>query len=195
VPEPEAVPEPVREPVPEPEAVPEPVREPVPEPEAVPEPAPEPKPAPEPEPVPEPEQEIPPEPVIPLTEAELNVDYVSIGHSYCDKGNYAMAVEWYRKGVTDGNMEALYELALCFMNGQGTGQDVETAKHMFAKCAESCSDSWIRSLAAFRLGQIFEQRGGSREERKLAEMWYRQSAEDGNPYAQKRFRNGKFIKA
>jgi hypothetical protein len=143
----------------------------------------------------EPEPELEPEPVIPLTEADLSVDPVAIGRSYYDRGNYELAVEWYRNGVSSGNMEAVYELAICFMNGQGVQQDTETAKHLFEKCARDCSDTWTRSLAKLRLGQIYEKQGNSRENKKRAEQWYRESAEDGNPYAQKRFHNGKFIKA
>jgi TPR repeat protein len=136
-----------------------------------------------------------PAPIIPLSEAELSVDYVSIGRSYYDRENYKMAVEWYRSGVSAGDAEAMYELAFCMMNGHGTEPDLETAKHLFKKCAGTSSDAWTRSLAKFRLGQIYEQQNNSKENRKIAEQWYRQSAEEGNPYAQKRFRNGKFIKA
>ena len=121
------------------------------------------------------------------------IDMLAVAHSYFEKGDYVKAVDWYQQAVAKGNMEAIYELANCYMTGLGVEKDSDVALNMFRVCVEKCEDSWIRGLAEFRIGQIYEEKG-TRKERKIAEQWYRRSASDGNPYAMKRFHNGRFIK-
>ena len=132
---------------------------------------------------------------VPMFDIHTNsIDMVTVGREYCEKQEYVKAAEWYRKAVSVGNTEAMYELGVCFINGTGVMKDISEALQLFTDCATKSQDSWIQGLAEFKLGQIYENEFGKRKDRKIAEEWYRKSAEHGNPYAMKRFYNGKFIK-
>ena len=94
---------------------------------------------------------------IPMFAANTStIDMFAVGRDYYEKGDYAKAVDWYQQAASIGNAEAMYELANCFMNGIGVEKNLSAAEHMYVNCVEKCSDRWIRGLAEFRIGQIYE---------------------------------------
>lgn len=122
------------------------------------------------------------------------VDEVEVGRDYAGNGDYENAISWFKKGVSAGSTEAMYELAMCYMDGKGVPKEEAVALNLFLNYTEKCTDRWTKALAKFRIGQIYENGYGGKEGRKEAEKWFRESASEGNPYAAKKFRKGKYIK-
>lgn len=127
--------------------------------------------------------------------SEQAVDEVEAGRNDCRNGEYEKAVSWFKKGVSTGNMEAVYELAMCYMEGKGVPKEERTALNLFLNYAENGTDAWTKALAKFRIGQIYENGYGGKAGRKEAEKWFRESASEGNPYAAKKFRKGRYVKS
>ena len=130
---------------------------------------------------------------VPMFDINANPpDSVSVGQAYFDRGEYGKAVNWYRRAISLGNMEATYGLAVCFMYGMGEEKDISAAIHMFLHCAKQSDNQRLRGLAKYKLGQIYETEFGTEKEIMMAEEWYRESAREGNPEALERFPNGTF---
>lgn len=139
--------------------------------------------------------EVRPEPKtreMPGTEPEA--DCVALVREYQEKGDFEKAVLWLKKGVALGNREAMYELALSYKDGKGVPKEDEVALNLLLNYLGKETDEWKSALAKFRIGQIYENGYGGKKGRKEAERWFRESAGQGNPYAMKKFRNGKLVK-
>ena len=139
--------------------------------------------------------EVRPEPKtreMPGTEPEA--DCVALAREYQEKGDFEKAVLWLKKGVALGNREAMYELALSYKDGKGVPKEDEVALNLLLNYLGKETDEWKSALAKFRIGQIYENGYGGKKGRKEAERWFRESAGQGNPYAMKKFRNGKLVK-
>lgn len=142
-----------------------------------------------------PEAEVRPEPKtreMPGTEPEA--DCVALAREYQEKGDFEKAVLWLKKGVALGNREAMYELALSYKDGKGVPKEDEVALNLLLNYLGKETDEWKSALAKFRIGQIYENGYGGKKGRKEAERWFQESAGQGNPYAMKKFRNGKLVK-
>ncbi len=139
--------------------------------------------------------EVRPEPKtreMPGTEPEA--DCVALAREYQEKGDFEKAVLWLKKGVALGNREAMYELALSYKDGKGVPKEDEVALNLLLNYLGKETDEWKSALAKFRIGQIYENGYGGKKGRKEAERWFQESAGQGNPYAMKKFRNGKLVK-
>ena len=73
-------------------------------------------------------------------------------------------------------------------------KDSENAIFWFQYCVDNIKDSWTVSLAEYKLGDIFSRGVGTKKNHKMAEKYFESSASKGNPYAQKKFIAGKYIK-
>ena len=73
-------------------------------------------------------------------------------------------------------------------------KDPENAIFWFQYCVDNIKDSWMVSLAEYKLGDIFSRGVGTKKNHKMAEKYFESSASKGNPYAQKKFVAGKYIK-
>lgn len=73
-------------------------------------------------------------------------------------------------------------------------KDPENAIFWFQYCVDNIKDSWTVSLAEYKLGDIFSRGVGTKKNHKMAEKYFESSASKGNPYAQKKFVAGKYIK-
>lgn len=129
---------------------------------------------------------------MPGTEPEA--DCVALAREYQEKGDFEKAVLWLKKGVALGNKEAMYELALSYKDGKGVPKEDEVALNLLLNYLGKETDEWKSALAKFRIGQIYENGYGGKKGRKEAERWFQESAGQGNPYAMKKFRNGKLVK-
>lgn len=89
------------------------------------------------------------------------------------------AVECYQKATEEGNVNAQYNLGLCYKNGAGIAKDEKKAVEWFRKAAEQGDAD-----AQFILGDCYMNGKGVAVDEKKAVEWYQKAAEQGNAYAQ-----------
>ena len=96
-----------------------------------------------------------------------------IGMIYNGQNNYAKQVEWYKKSAEEGNDWGMYNLADCYLDGEGVQEDQEQAIAWFQKAYELHGDA--AGDAANEIGLIYN---GQNNYVKQVE-WYKKSAEEG----------------
>lgn len=90
------------------------------------------------------------------------------------------AIGWYKKAAEQGDWIAQFSLGRIYFLGGGTiSRDTAMAKKWLELAAADERDSG----AAFLLGLLNDDGQGTATNYKLAEKWYRQAAERGNPFA------------
>lgn len=72
--------------------------------------------------------------------------------------------------------------------------DFDNAIYWLQYCIDNIKDSWIVSLAEYKLGDIYARGVGIKKNHKIAEKLFASSAAKGNPYAKKKFIAGRYIK-
>ena len=99
-----------------------------------------------------------------------------IGMIYNGQNNYAKQVEWWKKSAEEGNDWGMYNLADCYLDGEGVQEDQEQAIAWFQKAYELHGDA--AGDAANEIGLIYN---GQNNYVKQVE-WYKKSAEEGNDW-------------
>ena len=111
------------------------------------------------------------------------------------KGNNEQAFQYYAILAEKEDWEFMYhDTTELFDSEQNILRRSQDAVFWFTKCAEFCQDSWTVSLAEFQLGEMYAKGIGVKKNHKIAEKYYRSSAEKGNPYAKKKFVAGRYVK-
>ena len=111
------------------------------------------------------------------------------------KGNNEQAFQYYAILAEKEDWEFMYhDTTELFDSEQNILRRSQDAVFWFTKCAEFCQDSWTVSLAEFQLGEMYAKGIGVKKNHKIAEKYYRSSAEKGTPYAKKKFVAGRYVK-
>ncbi len=101
------------------------------------------------------------------------------GREYYREGEYEKAFEAFSEAAGLGYPDALYNCAVCFMEGNGTQQDFIEGFRYFRKAANLGNKNSLHNLATCYLLGI-----GTAQSDTLAAKWYRESAEKGTPQSQ-----------
>ena len=89
------------------------------------------------------------------------------------------AIGWYKKAAEQGDWIAQFSLGRIYFIGGPVSRDTAMAKKWLELAAADERDSG----AAFLLGLLNDDGQGTATNYKVAEKWYRQAAERGNPFA------------
>eukprot|EP00537_Pseudo-nitzschia_pungens_P005540 CAMPEP_0172367506 /NCGR_PEP_ID=MMETSP1060-20121228/21640_1 /TAXON_ID=37318 /ORGANISM="Pseudo-nitzschia pungens, Strain cf. cingulata" /LENGTH=310 /DNA_ID=CAMNT_0013091765 /DNA_START=40 /DNA_END=972 /DNA_ORIENTATION=- len=81
------------------------------------------------------------------------------------------AAEWFERGATEGNVESMVELGLCYELGCGVEQSDELALDWYTKAAHLGHPT-----AKFSVGEIFEEARGVPQSDEEACLWYYRAA-------------------
>ena len=96
------------------------------------------------------------------------------GETCWENEDYEAAVKWYRKAAEQGFVEAQFELALCYENGDGVPQDDAESITWYYKAAEQG-----HAIAQNNLGVHFHDGKGVNRNYAEALKWYYKAAEQG----------------
>lgn len=89
--------------------------------------------------------------------------------------NAREAFAWFLKAAEQGNLEAIYEVGLCYMDGRGVKEDELKAVEWFTKAANK---GYIPAQS--HLGYCFEKGLGVDKDLSKAIVWYKKAAEQGS---------------
>ena len=106
-----------------------------------------------------------------------------LGSLYAEgiKPNPRLAFDWFSAAASRGNVRAMHNLAIAYLNGSGVLQDAKAAAAWFEKAASAgYRDS------AFDLGVLYERGEGVAQNSQNALKWYDQAASFGDPEAMQR---------
>lgn len=96
-----------------------------------------------------------------------------------DAGDYAGAVEHWRRAAEMGHAAAAFRLGEMHEEGRGVAQEDARAAEWYRRAAERGSER-----AQFNLAHMYANGKGVSRDQDEAAKWYRRSAERGNPHAQ-----------
>lgn len=128
--------------------------------------------------------------------------YYCVGARCCDLGDeyyngtegkpqdYAKAAYWYRKSAELGcHRRSLFNLAVCYANGQGVKKDSTEAVKWCRKAAEP-GPTWREGdrKAQFYVGQYYEYGDGVPKDIEEALKWYKKAAEGGEESAKEKLK-------
>ena len=109
--------------------------------------------------------------------------------------DYEGAYDIFMKLVSAGEDNVMYtEISKIYNSNKVVKNNPDAAVFWFKKCIETTKDSWTKSLAENRLGEIYAGGIGVKRNHEIAEEYFRSSAAKGNPYAKKKFVAGKYVK-
>ena len=91
------------------------------------------------------------------------------------KGDFPVAVEWYRKAADAGDSTAMHKLGLAYFNGNGLGADHTKALEWFHKAANAGNGE-----SMYKLGLICQTGDGVPKDYSEALNWYHKAAKAGN---------------
>ena len=92
-----------------------------------------------------------------------------------------LAFDWFSAAASRGNVKAMHNLAIAYLNGTGVAQDSKAAAAWFEKAASAgYRDS------AFDLAVLYERGEGVAQDSGEALKWYEQAASFGDPEAMQR---------
>ena len=94
-------------------------------------------------------------------------------------GNYATAVQEFKKAAEQGNAEAQFNLGVMYSNGRGVLQDDKEAVRLYRLAAEQGI-----AQAQYNLGIMYNNGEVVLQDYKEAVKWYRLAAEQGKANAQ-----------
>lgn len=101
------------------------------------------------------------------------------GFKHHQQGEYAEAINKYRKIVKQGNAVAQQLLGSLYMKGQGVEQDFTRAVYWFQKAADQ-----DEAIAQYYLGILYIKGNGIGQDISRAVYWLHKSAEQGDALAQ-----------
>lgn len=102
-------------------------------------------------------------------------DYFDVGLHYYLKGDYAVALEWFRKSAEFEYAEALYYIGICYQYGKGADVDYAQALRWYQKAA-----AHEYADAQFQIGLLYKYGLGVKLDLEEALGWYRKAAQQGN---------------
>lgn len=113
--------------------------------------------------------------------AETYADLNARGLECYKAEEYSAAVSFFEEAVRLGSLDAYYNLAICYMNGQGTTKNYMKAIELFADYAdEEGTPAADAGAAACNMGFMFEQGGyGIRSDWDKALQLYAESSDMG----------------
>lgn len=107
------------------------------------------------------------DPIVRRAEAgEASAQY-ELGCRFYDRGDYAVALEWYRKAAAQGHNSGLCDTGYCYRNGYGVAQDYAAALPFYRQAAgQGCP------TGAFWLAHAYEHGEGVETDLDEARRWY-----------------------
>jgi TPR repeat protein len=105
---------------------------------------------------------------------------------YYDDGSFVEAAQWYERASAQDDLEALYNLAYMYHEGQGVTKDYTKANELFRKTAEIgafCKDGSRSYKALSMLGNAYAYGEGVSRDFVEAYKWYFLAAARGHPDA------------
>jgi TPR repeat protein len=145
----------------------------------------------------------------------LNVeDEIIVAKYFYNKNDYNRAVYWYKKAAEQEDVEAQYNLGVCYENGYGVTNDYSQAVYWYKKSADqgyadaekklrelgqitynqsNINDSFYKikksaeegdAEAQYKMGDCYYNGGGVIKDYDQAFYWYKKSAEQGYAEAQ-----------
>ena len=96
-----------------------------------------------------------------------------------DGKDFTKAIRWFREAALQGHVEAQYQLAEMYFEGQGVNKDLNTAAHWYNKAAEQG-----HMEAQYQLAEMYFEGQGVNKDLKEAAHWYSKAAEQGHMEAQ-----------
>ncbi|MBR2987471.1 MAG: toll/interleukin-1 receptor domain-containing protein [Clostridia bacterium] len=121
---------------------------------------------------------LPPLPASSLTPEEATQINNEASDLY-SSGEYAKAYPMFVRAAEAGNTYAMYNLGLCYENGNGTQQNYQLAAEWYKRGADGGHVS-----AAGNLGYLYEMGRGVSQSYENAVYYYRKAADAGNKYSQ-----------
>ena len=94
--------------------------------------------------------------------------------------NSLKRADWFRQGAEEGSKDCQYQLALCYLRGQGAEKDPQEAARWLLKGADNGSCD-----CQYQLGCCYAKGEGVSRDIGQAVYWYREAAEQGHEGAQK----------
>jgi alpha/beta superfamily hydrolase/outer membrane lipoprotein-sorting protein len=104
---------------------------------------------------------------------------VEEGKAAYDRGDFAVAAQWWRKPAEQGYAPAQHNLGVLYLRGQGVPQDDAIAAQWFRQAAEQGY-----APAQTNLGGLYDQGRGMAQDYSAAMHWYHKAAEQGYAGAQ-----------
>lgn len=111
--------------------------------------------------------------------ADSATDAYAAAQAAYDAGDYAAAVEHWRRAADLGHAAAEFRLGAMYEEGKGVEQDASKALEWYHRAAGHGSER-----AQFNLAHMYATGKGVDKDEAAAAMWYRRSAERGNAHAQ-----------
>ena len=107
----------------------------------------------------------------------------ALAHSLKDKEE---AIKWYRKAADQGNTDALVELGLCYLDGDGVEYSEEKGLTLLQEAADQGEAEALSYMGNYYIGNDLEiaDMEGSKEDIEKGITCYQQAAEKGDPSAQ-----------
>ena len=96
-----------------------------------------------------------------------------------ERGDKALAVQWFRKAADQGNAGGQFMLGNMYDNGQGVPKDYALAVQWYRKAADQGNAG-----GQFMLGNMYANGQGVPQDYVLAMQWYRKAADQGYANAQ-----------
>ena len=110
---------------------------------------------------------------------ELGLIYLAQGRDAEDKGDYKTAFSSYKQGAEYGYDHAQYELARCYLNGQGTAKNQSEAAIWYQKAADQGY-----AMAQTALALCYFQGWGVKQDQDEGIQWLKKAARQGEESAQ-----------
>ena len=101
------------------------------------------------------------------------------GLAALERGDKALAVQWFRKAADQGNAGGQFMLGNMYDNGQGVPQDYVLAMQWYRKAADQGD-----AMAQNNLGNMYDNGQGVPKDYALAVQWYRKAADQGDARGQ-----------
>ena len=111
----------------------------------------------------------------------------ALAHCLKDKEE---AVKWYLKSAEKGNTDALFELGICYLSGDGVHYNEKKGLNLLQKAADLGEDEALLYMGNYYIGPDLSvvDIEGSKEDIKKGIEYYQKAAEKGNPIAQEKLR-------
>ena len=98
--------------------------------------------------------------------------------------NLLKSVEWYRRASHAGDLEALTNLGIMYLNGDGVAQNFVEAVSAFRSAAQQQYPTGY-----FLMGHVYHNGLGVDQDLNQATTWYQRAAEEGHEQAQQRLQD------
>ncbi len=114
----------------------------------------------------------------PQQAVSVNTELSKMGQQYYSDGDYASALDCYRKAMEAGDPDGQFGYGRCLYYGKGIPQDTEAAYALFVEAAQRNS-----AAAENALGICYEDGRVVSKNMEIAVSWYQKAMEHGNKTA------------